>query len=72
MDNDFDKVIYVIIFDVIFFILVIIVGLNIIFGIIVDMFFQFRDVKVMYFSSLRCINISFFRRGIIFIEIKDY
>lgn len=51
MDNDFDKAIYVTIFDVTFFILVTTVGLNIIFGIIVDTFSQLRDAKVMYPSS---------------------
>nr|XP_034327562.1 inositol 1,4,5-trisphosphate receptor type 2 isoform X16 [Crassostrea gigas] len=45
MDNDFDKAIYVTIFDVTFFILVTTVGLNIIFGIIVDTFSQLRDAK---------------------------
>lgn len=72
MDNDFDKAIYVTIFDVTFFILVTTVGLNIIFGIIVDTFSQLRDAKVMYPSSLRCINISPLRRGTTLIEIKDY
>lgn len=72
MDNDFDKAIYVTIFDVTFFILVTTVGLNIIFGIIVDTFSQLRDAKVMFPSSLRCINISPLRRGTTLIEIKDY
>lgn len=72
MDNDFDKAIYVTIFDVTFFILVTTVGLNIIFGIIVDTFSQLRDAKVMYPSSLRSINISPLRRGTTLIEIKDY
>nr|XP_022345635.1 inositol 1,4,5-trisphosphate receptor type 3-like isoform X6 [Crassostrea virginica] len=45
MDDDFDKVIHVTVFDVTFFILVTTVGLNIIFGIIVDTFSQLRDAK---------------------------
>ncbi|XP_048744986.2 inositol 1,4,5-trisphosphate receptor type 2-like isoform X4 [Ostrea edulis] len=45
MDDQWDKVIHVTIFDVTFFILVTTVGLNIIFGIIVDTFSQLRDAK---------------------------
>ncbi|XP_062567417.1 inositol 1,4,5-trisphosphate receptor type 3-like isoform X1 [Saccostrea cucullata] len=45
MDDNWDRVIYVTIFDVTFFILVTTVGLNIIFGIIVDTFSQLRDAK---------------------------
>lgn len=47
MDDQWDKVIHVTIFDVTFFILVTTVGLNIIFGIIVDTFSQLRDAKVL-------------------------
>lgn len=56
MNSNWDDVIYVTIFDVTFFILVTTVGLNIIFGIIVDTFSQLRDAKVMYPSSLRFID----------------
>lgn len=45
MNSNWDDVIYVTIFDVTFFILVTTVGLNIIFGIIVDTFSQLRDAK---------------------------
>lgn len=69
MDKDWDKAIYVTIFDVTFFILVTTVGLNIIFGIIVDTFSQLRDAKVMYPSSLRFIDPL--KRGTTLIEIND-
>lgn len=49
MNNNYIDVIELMIIDVMFFIFIIIIGLNIIFGIIVDIFFQFCDVKVGFF-----------------------
>lgn len=50
MNDNFQDVITVTIFDVTFFILITTIGLNIIFGIIVDTFSQLRDAKVLFHS----------------------
>ena len=56
MSVNYRDVIAVTIFDVTFFILVTTIGLNIIFGIIVDTFSELRDSKVNYTStSFQCI-----------------
>lgn len=47
MNSNYDDVIELTIFDVTFFILITTIGLNIIFGIIVDTFSQLRDAKVL-------------------------
>lgn len=46
MNNNYTDVIELTIIDVTFFILITTIGLNIIFGIIVDTFSQLRDAKV--------------------------
>lgn len=48
MNNNYTDVIELTIIDVTFFILITTIGLNIIFGIIVDTFSQLRDAKVCF------------------------